>query len=129
MTGGGRLSPTMAAHVKHGIGGATARTLEALARRGLVEDASDRPGFYRMSELGHATRVALLHPLAPGWSGTTPERELCPHGYGYLWTRWEWCPARGGTEESSEPVILEVPCDCHECNCDGIGCQRPECAL
>lgn len=54
------LSATMRAHVTHGIGGATDRTLAALERRGLIADAPERPGCVKLSPLGEAVRAVLL---------------------------------------------------------------------
>jgi hypothetical protein len=53
------LSPTMRAAVRCGIGGAYFRTLDALERRGLIEDAPERPGYYKLSELGESVRAIL----------------------------------------------------------------------
>ena len=48
------LTATMRAHVLHGIGGATANTIAAMERRGLVADAPERPGYCALTPLGRA---------------------------------------------------------------------------
>lgn len=55
------LSPTMKAHVQYGIAGAPQSTLDALERRGLVQDAagSGYVGFVELSPLGECVRVVL----------------------------------------------------------------------
>lgn len=53
------LSAAMRAHLKYGVGGATQRTIDALWRRGLVEDAENRPGYIRLSASGRAVARAL----------------------------------------------------------------------
>ena len=68
--------------------------------------------------------VAARHPVRPGVVATEPTTESCPHHHAGMWARWEWRPARDETEETSEPVVLEVPATCHECNCDDPTCAR-----
>lgn len=107
-----KLSPTMIAHIKHGIGGADSRTLAALERRGLIEDAPTRPGYYRLTEVARCLRVELLNPVRVGWNATHVEEGACEHGV-HNWFRWEW--RDGESRSESEPVILETE-DCQKCN-------------
>jgi hypothetical protein len=53
------LSLVMKTALKLGIGGATQSTLDALSRRGLAEDAPEKPGYVKLSELGHIVALVL----------------------------------------------------------------------
>lgn len=67
--------------------------------------------------------ITNRHPLKPGRAATEPEETTCPHGFAGLWFRWEWS-AKYGSEDQSDPIILENPADCHECNCNDPFCKR-----
>lgn len=67
--------------------------------------------------------VVAAHPVPKGWSATEPEEQTCQHEHPGQWHRWEW-KTKTGSEEDSEPVILETPPGCHECNCTDPFCPR-----
>lgn len=70
-----------------------------------------------------ADRILRDNPVRRGWSATAPEESECAHGVMGMWSRWEW-RTDTGSEEDSEPVILEDPAACHECNCSDPFCRR-----
>lgn len=54
------LTPAMRSHVLYGIAGATRRTQIGLERRGLLEDAPEKPGYVRLSRKGLRAKKALM---------------------------------------------------------------------
>lgn len=130
------LSKTMKAHIKHGIGGATNRTLDALEARGLVRESSRRPGYLELSARGLCVKTLLLghDPESLGDSERVELRQLgddavrgpaefepCGKhpGNGSIY-RWVWRIPKDGEDHldaisCSEPCVLE---SCPECEAE-----------
>jgi len=54
-----RTSSAMRTHILYGVGGADGRTLNALIRHGLVIEAPEKPGYWKLSPHGEQVRALL----------------------------------------------------------------------
>lgn len=46
------LGVAQRAHIKHGVGGASNQVLDALERRGIVQESESKPGYWELSPVG-----------------------------------------------------------------------------
>jgi hypothetical protein len=92
-----RLGVAQKAHIKHGIGGATNAVLDALERRGIVQEIPRKPGYLELSPLGECVRTLLFGYDPESMSDDERIEFACLHGDpGEGPAEWEECDKHPG---------------------------------
>jgi hypothetical protein len=124
------LTKTMRFAIEYGIAGSSMRTLDALERRGIIQESERRPGHLELSPVGlcvrtivmghdpeclsDADRIALRQMSGSGFVGPAEWEECDLHpGHGSVY-RWAWDGLADG-ETHEDAITGSEPCCLASC--------------
>jgi hypothetical protein len=121
------LGVAQKAHIKHGIGGASNAVLDALERRGIVQEMPRKPGYLELSPLGECVRT-LLFGYDPECMTDDERIEFAGlHGDpGEGPAEWEECDKHPGHGQVFRWNWQEPEEDNHAARVIAIQCGEPE---